>query len=123
MWVQVIQGKAKDEAGLRKQFDKWNEEIRPKATGFLGSTSGITDDGTFIAVARFENEELAMQNNDIPEQAAWFEETAQYFDGEPTFRNCSEVDTMRGGGSDDAGFVQIIQSEVKDTARARELNR
>ena len=123
MWVQVIQGKAKDAAGLRKQFDKWNEEVRPKAIGFLGSTGGITDDGTFITMARFESEEAAMQNNDIPEQAAWANEMAQYLEGEPTFRNCKEVDQMRNGGSNDAGFVQIMQSGLKDFERARELGR
>ena len=123
MWVQVIQGKAKDAAGLRKQFDKWNEEVRPKAIGFLGSTGGVTDDGDFIVVARFESEELAMQNNDLPEQAAWANEMAQYLEGEPTFRNCKEVDQMRAGGSNDAGFVQIMQNTLKDYDRARELGR
>lgn len=123
MWVQVIQGKAKDAAGLRKQLDKWNEEVRPKSIGFIGATAGVTDDGTFINVARFESEELAMQNNDLPEQAAWANEMAQYLEGEPTFRNCKEVDQMRNGGSNDAGFVQIMQSGMKDFERGRELGR
>lgn len=121
MWVQVIQGRVKDEAGLRKQFDRWQDEIRPNVTGFLGATSGFTDDGRFFTVARFESEELAMQNSNDPKQTAWWEETAEYFDGEPTFHNCSEVDTMRNGGRDDAGFVQIMQSGVTDWQRMRAL--
>lgn len=123
MWVQVIEGKAKDAAGLRKLIDKWNDEVRPASKGFLGATGGVTEDGTFINVARFESEELAMQNNDLPEQSAWANEMAQYLEGEPTFRNCKEIDVVRGGGSDNAGFVQIIQSGLKDFERARELNR
>ena len=123
MWVQVIQGKAKDAAGLRKLMDKWNEEIRPKSIGFIGATGGITEDGTFINIGRFESEELAMQNSDLPEQSAWANEMSQYLDGEPTFRNCKEVDQMRNGGSNDAGFVQIMQSGLKDFERARELGR
>jgi hypothetical protein len=32
------------------------------------------------------------------------------------------VDLMQGGGSDDAGFVQIIQGKVKDVEKARALD-
>ncbi len=69
MFVQVIQGRAKDPAGLRKQFQAWDNELRPRATGFLGSTAGVSDDGEFIALARFESEEAARANSDSPEQA------------------------------------------------------
>lgn len=121
MWVQVIEGKAKDEAGLRKQFERWNEEIRPNVKGFLGSTSGVTEDGKFFTVARFESVDLAMENSNDPKQTEWWNETVQYLDGEPTFRDCSEVDLMRDGGSNDAGFVQIMQSGLTNYERAREV--
>ena len=44
MFIQVIQGKVADEAGLQRQMDRWNEELMPGAVerGYLGSTSGTT---------------------------------------------------------------------------------
>jgi hypothetical protein len=122
MFVQVMQGKVKDAAGLQKQFERWDQEIRPKAAGFLGSTAGVTPDGEFIAVARFESEEVARSNSDSAEQSAWWEETSQYVD-DVMFHDCTEVDLMQGGGSDDAGFVQIIQGKVTDVEKSRELDR
>ena len=120
MFVQVIQGKAKDPAGLRKQFERWDQEIKPTANGFLGSTAGVTADGEFIALARFESEEAARANSDNAQQTAWWEETSRYVE-DPMFHDCTLVDLMNEGGSDDAGFVQIIQGKVKDVDKARSL--
>jgi hypothetical protein len=121
MFVQVIQGKVSDPAGLRKQFDRWRQEVGPGAPGWLGATAGVTDDRQFIAVARFESEESARKNSERPEQGKWFEETSSYFDGSPTFHDCTDVQTWLGGGSDDAGFVQVIQGRVRDVGRMKEL--
>ena len=117
MFVQVFQAKVSDPEGLRKQMDRWDDEIRPGAIGHLGSTAGVTEGGNFIAIGRFESAEAADQNAARPEQSQWFEETSSYFDGEPTFHNCTDVQTWLDGGSDDAGFVQIIQARVKDVDR------
>jgi hypothetical protein len=121
MFVQVIQGRATDPAGLKKQWDRWDQEIKPGARGFIGSTAGITPDGEFIALARFETEEAARANSDSPEQSAWWEETSQYL-SDPMFHDCTEVDLVNEGGSDKAGFVQVIQGKVTDIAKAREID-
>ncbi|MDQ3953681.1 MAG: hypothetical protein M3279_12090 [Actinomycetota bacterium] len=121
MFAQVIQGRATDPAGLRKQWERWTEDVKPNAQGFLGSTAGVTADGEFIAVARFESEEAARSNSDRSEQGAWWEETSQYIEN-PMFHDCREVDVFGGGGSDDAGFVQIIQGKTKDVAKSREID-
>ena len=42
MFIQVITGKVTDADGFRRQDQKWNDELRPGATGFLGSTAGTT---------------------------------------------------------------------------------
>nr|MBA3621905.1 hypothetical protein [Euzebyales bacterium] len=39
------------------------------------------------------------------------------------FHDCTLVDLVNDGGSDDAGFVQVIQGKVTDVDRARELDR
>ena len=122
MFVQVMQGKVKDAAGLRKQWDAWEQELKPKATGFLGSTSGITPDGEFIVIARFESQDAAKANSDSPQQSAWWEETSRYVE-DTLFHDCTEVDEMQGGGSDDAGFVQVIQGKVTDVEKSREMDR
>jgi hypothetical protein len=122
MFIQVFQGKTKDAEGLRRQMDRWNSEIRPGAIGYLGSTAGVSDDGEFIAVARFESEDKARQNSDRSEQGEWWAETEKYFDGEVLFHDCNRVETMGKGGSDDAGFVQVIQGHVSDVDAAIALD-
>ena len=122
MFVQLIQGKVKDEAGLRKQQDRWNEEIRPGAQGFLGATSGVAKDGTWITLARFESEEAARRNSDRPEQGKWWSETEQYL-SDVTFHDCTTVDEIMGGGSNEAGFVQVMQGRAKDPEKLRSMGR
>jgi hypothetical protein len=123
MFVQVIQGKTSDADGLRRQFDRWQDEVRPVATGYLGTTAGITGDGTVFVLARFESEESARANNDRPEQDAWWSETAKYFDGAPSFKDYTDVEVTQAGGSNDAGFVQVMQGRVRDAARVREMEK
>jgi hypothetical protein len=121
MFVQVIQGKAKDPAGLKKQWERWDQEIKPQSSGYLGGTAGVTADGEFIALARFENEAAAKANSDSAEQTKWWEETAQYIDS-PMFHDCNMVSLSNGGGSDEAGFVQVMQGKTTDIEKARELD-
>ena len=56
-----------------------------------------------------------------PEQGAWWEEVSRCFDGEVTFHDCDDAIMMLDGGSDDAGFVQVIQGRIEDPARFREM--
>jgi hypothetical protein len=121
MFVQVIQGEVSDPAQIRARFDTWLRELAPGSVGWLGSTAGVTDDGRFIALARFESEEAAQQNSDRPEQTAWWEETASVFSGEPTFQNSTSVDADQVGDPGQAGFVQVMQGRTSDLERVREL--
>lgn len=121
MFAQIVQGRVTDPAGVRKQWDKWVEDVKPGAQGFLGSTAGVTAGGEFITIARFENEEAARANSDRPEQSAWWEETSQYVE-DPMFHDCTLVDVFGGGGSDEAGFVQVIQGKTKDVEKSRDLD-
>ena len=43
------------------------------------------------------------------------------FDGDVEFHDCRDVSLMLGGGSDDAGFVQIVRGRVDDPARMRAM--
>ena len=120
MFVQVITAKVLDAEGLERQIERWDREIRPGAEGFLGSTSGVTDDGRMIAFARFESEEAARRNSERPEQGEWWAETEKMLE-DARFQNSVQVVTTRGGGSDDAGFVQVMRGHVLDQSKLDEL--
>ena len=121
MFVQVIQGQVSDAGQVRAAFDRWAQELAPSAIGWLGSTAGVTEDGRFIALARFESEEAARRNSDRPEQDQWWAETSKLFSGEATFRDSSDVNVDVIGDPDSAGFVQVMQGRGSDPDRAREL--
>src|SRR5215204_737142 len=121
MFVQIIQGRTSQPQALVDRFDRWMEDLAPGATGWLGSTGGATEDGRFIVAARFESEEAAMANSARPEQDAWWAETAKLLDGEPTFRNSTDVEVDVQADPDQAGFVQIMQGRGSDPERAKQL--
>ncbi|HET9290260.1 MAG TPA: hypothetical protein VFQ49_04195, partial [Actinomycetes bacterium] len=121
MFVQVIQGQVADAEQVRAAFDRWDRELAPGATGWLGSTAGVTDDGRFIALARFESEEAARRNSGRPEQDRWWAETARLFSGEASFTDSDDVVVDVVGEPGDAGFVQVMRGRGTDTDRAREL--
>lgn len=123
MFIQVIQGRVGDADQLRSQLERWRTELKPSAVGYLGSTGGVTEDGRGITLVRFESEEAARANSERPEQGAWWNEAVKAFDGEVTAHDCREVDTAFDGGSNDAGFVQVIQGRAKDQEAMREAAR
>jgi hypothetical protein len=121
MFVQVIQGRVSDGEQLRAAIDQWARDLAPGATGWLGSTGGVTEDGRSIALVRFESEEAARRNSERPEQDRWWRETAKLFSEEPTFRDSNDVTLDVVGDPDQAGFVQVMQGRGSDPERAREL--
>ncbi len=116
MFIQVITARVVDAEGLKGQLERWESDVRPGADGFLGSTGGITDDGRLVVLARFDSEGAARRNSDRPEQGEWWTETEKMLD-DVQFKDSVEVVTMRGGGSDDAGFVQVMRGRVVDQAK------
>lgn len=121
MFIQIIQGRCSRPDEMRRLGDRWTEELAPGADGWLGGTYGFTDDGTFVGVVRFDTRESAMANAKRPEQSAWWSEAEQCFDGEVEFHDCDDVMLMLDGGSDGAGFVQVIRGKVDDPERLKAL--
>lgn len=119
MFIQVIEGKTSDPEGFRRVLEEWGEKVRPGAIGFLGATTAISPDGTVVTMARFESAEKAAQNSARPEQTAMNEALMKVGDGPPTFHDCTEVDTFLKGGSNDAGFVQMMIGTATDKAKAK----
>ena len=121
MFVQVIRGKVSDPEQVHAALDLWSERLAAGAPGWLGSTAGVTGDGRFVGLARFESEEAARRNSDRPEQGQWWTETSRLFTGEVIFRDSSDVTADVNGDPDTAGFVQVMQGRGSDPDRAREL--
>ena len=122
VFVQIIEGRAKDPDGIKRMVAKWQQELRPGATGYLGSTSGVTADGRAISIVRFDSPESARANSQRAEQTAFFEEMKQLYDGEPIFAESTDVEEFLGGGSDNAGFVQVMKNNRVDRAAMKEID-
>ena len=121
MFIQVIQGQCRDADRLHRLSDEWRDELGPGAEGWLGGTYGVTDDGQFVAVVRFDSREAAMKNSTRPEQGEWWAETSKLLSGQATFHDSEDVLVDLVGDPAEAGFVQVIQGRSSDPARAREL--
>lgn len=122
MFVQVIEGRISDPTAVVAHGERWQRELRPGAIGFLGVTAGVTADGRSITIARFEDEEAARANAARPEQTAWFEAMAALYDGPPTFSESTDVTEWLGGGSNDAGFVQVMKFTGVDRAEVERMD-
>lgn len=120
MFIQIVQGPVSDAERFEREAARWSTDLKPGAAGYLGCTWGIARDGTGIIAARFDAEASARANSERAEQGAWWAAIEPAF-ADASFADCSEVDAMFGGGSDDAGFVQVIQGRVKDREAARKL--
>ena len=121
MFIQIIQGRCTRQEELHQMLDRWRAELGAGAEGWLGGTYGFTDDDQFVAVVRFESKELAMANSERPEQSAWADQMMALFDGPVEFHDCDDVTLLFDGGSDDAGFVQVIRGKVDQPDRLRAM--
>lgn len=121
MFIQIIQAPCTRHDEARACGDRWTTELAPGATGWLGGTFGFTDDDQFVGVIRFDSRESAMANSERPEQAAWWQDMAACFDGPAEFHDCDDVTLMMDGGSDDAGFVQIVRGKVDDASKMKAM--
>lgn len=121
MFVQIIEGHVADSSQTHAALERWASDLAPEASGWLGSTAGVTEDGSFVLFARFESEDAARANSDRVEQGQWWSVTSKLFTDEPVFHNSTEIDVDLQGDPDRAGFVQVIRGRTSDPARAREL--
>jgi hypothetical protein len=121
LFIQIIQGHCSRQEELHTLLDRWREERGPNVDGWLGGTYGVTDDGMFVGVVRFEDRDKAMANSDSPEQSEWAERLTALFDGPVEYHDCDDVTLLMDGGSDSAGFVQVIRGKVDDPTRLKAM--
>jgi hypothetical protein len=121
VFIQIIQGKCTREQELHAMLDEWRRDLGPGAQGWLGGTYGFTDDDMFVGVVRFDSKEAAMANSGRPEQDNWAGRMRELFDGPLEFHDCDDVTLLMDGGSDQAGFVQIVRGKVDDPNRLKAM--
>ena len=121
MFIQIIQGRCSKPDELRALAEQWSRDMAPGATGWLGGTYGVTDDGEFLGVVRFESREAAMSNSARPEQGEWARRMQALMDGPVEYHDCDDVTLMMDGGSDDAGFVQVIRGRIDDPTELKTM--
>lgn len=119
MHVQIVQGRARDPAGLREAVDRWHRDLAPGSRGWLGTTAGVTDEGDFVWMTRFKSTRAAHRNERRRAQREWLAATSELIEGEPTVYDCADVEQFGAGGSDAAEFVQLIQTRVRDREALR----
>ena len=124
MFVQIIEGTTSKPDALTAAGDAWQEDVRPKAIGYLGVTAGVGAGGQAFTIVRFQDEASARANSELPEQSAWFEKhLARAYDSSPAFTESSDVEEFMGGGSNDAGFVQVMKSKNVDRSKLEEMDK
>lgn len=121
MFIQMIQAACTRQDEANAMLEEWRRDLAPGAAGWLGGTYGFTDDDQLMAVVRFASREEAMANSARPEQGAWAERFLALMDGPAEFHDCDDVTMFLDGGSDDAGFVQIIRGKVDDPSRLKAM--
>jgi len=117
MFVQFIKAKITDVEGLRGHLKRGGAELTPGVVGFLGSTAGISTHGDFVVVARYASAAACTESRARPESEAWWRDLGDFIDGEPVVKESDRVSVLISG-SDDAGFVQIMEGTGDPAALA-----
>jgi hypothetical protein len=117
MFIQILQGRVADEAGVRGEVERWHGELGADAPGWLGLTAGIGDDRTFLTVFRFATEAAARANEARPQVAAWRAAVKQHLVGPVRLDQCPVVRTPKSGSAARAGFVRVLQGRIADPRR------
>jgi hypothetical protein len=117
MFIQILQGRVADEAGVRGEVERWHGELGADAPGWLGLTAGIGDDRTFLTVFRFASAAAAHANEARPQVVAWRAAVKQHLVGPVRLDQCPVVRTPKSGSSARAGFVRVLQGRIADPRR------
>ncbi|GAA3192597.1 hypothetical protein [Actinocorallia longicatena] len=125
MFIQVIQAPAEDADALRAASYRWAHTLGSTSVGWLGCTGGVTAEGTFLTVERFESEQKAILESGRPGRRRWWRDMTAGLGGDATFTNCRtvHVSALDPAGIDHAGYVQIVQGRVRDATMLATLLR
>lgn len=121
MFIRVIEGHGDDREALRRIADRWGTNVRGVVPGCVGATMGCADDGTFLAILRFESTDAAAEQATLPSSIRWIDELTAALLSPPQIEDHPEVDVFAGGGSAEAGFVQVVRGRALDKTELKEI--
>jgi hypothetical protein len=120
VFIQMVQGQCSREDEMRALVDDWSATMADRP-GWLGGTYGFTDDGRFLGVVRFDSADACRESAARPDAGLWWATAESLCEGACEIHESGDVAMMLQGGSDDAGFVQIMKGRVGDAERMRHL--
>ena len=118
MFIQMVEGRCSRQDEMRGLVDGWCGSMADRP-GWLGGTYGFTDDGRFVGVVRFDSDSACRDSASTPDAAMWWAGAEALFDGSCDIHESEDVSMMLDGGSDDAGFVQVMHGRVGDADKFR----
>jgi len=122
MFAQIIRGRTSDPMAVRACLDRWMADLAPTATGWLDTTSGVTDEGDFFALVRFDSEEAATATISKPEHDRWWTQLEEALDGGgPNIQETSDLFFESRGDFASARFIQVRMLQFNDLQRPMEL--
>jgi hypothetical protein len=118
VFIQMVQGRCSRQDEMRQLVDDWCGSMADRP-GWLGGTYGFTDDDRFLGIVRFDSSSACKEAAAMDGAAMWWAGAEALFDGDCDVHESEDVSIMLAGGSDDAGFVQVMQGRVTDADRYR----
>jgi hypothetical protein len=118
MFIQMVEGRCSRQDEMRGLVDGWCGWMADQP-GWLGGTYGFTDDTRFVGVVRFDSHAACEDCAGKPEAAMWWAGAEALFDGNCEIHASEDVSMMLEGGSDSAGFVQVMHGRVGDADKLR----
>jgi len=116
VFAEVVQGAGGEPAAVRDAWRRVLAAIESEGAGWLGATSGLATDGTFLAVLCSETEEMSRITMDrLAEASAWEQLAAAA--GGLTFRECPHVRAFADVGDEQLAVVEVTQGIVNDIGR------
>jgi hypothetical protein len=120
VFIQMVQGHCSRQDEMRGLVDSWCSMMADRP-GWLGGTYGFTDDDRFLGVVRFDSSAACKESAGSTEAAMMWAGAEALFDGSCEIHESEDVSMMLDGGSDSAGFVQVMLGRVADADRLRHL--
>ena len=120
MFIQMVEGACTHEDDMRMLVDDWCDRMADES-GWLGGTYGFTDEGRFIGVVRYESREAYEKCCAADDAGMWWAAAEEIFDGMPEMHQSEDVMMMLDGGSDQAGFVQVMRGKVGNPEKLRRI--
>jgi hypothetical protein len=120
VFIQMVEGACREQDDMRMLVEEWCGRMADEP-GWLGGTYGFTDDDRFIGVGRYESAAAWKQCCAAADAGMWWAAAAEMFDSAPEIHQSEDVMMMLDGGSDAAGFVQVMRGKVGNPDKLRRI--